>query len=193
MLYISLVDIYGKAIDGFSQVHNEDNAFIYATLSFFCGAILMLFLDKCVYWLLQWERNRASGSGEQLVAGIIAGDAENPGEELDQMREKFQKKVENEEGEEGEEKSKVEGEDADEENVEQPKSEDTEDSSTDSTDKNESQQLRHMGFAMALAIAIHNFPEGMVTYLAYVEDPAVGIALAIGIAVHNIPGMKSLI
>lgn len=31
------------------------------------------------------------------------------------------------------------------------------------------------------------FPEGMVTYLAYVEDPAVGVALAIGIAVHNIP------
>ena len=40
---------------------------------------------------------------------------------------------------------------------------------------------------MMAAIAIHNFPEGMVTYLAYTQDNAVGIALAIGIAIHNIP------
>jgi len=40
---------------------------------------------------------------------------------------------------------------------------------------------------MAAAIAIHNFPEGMVTYLAYTQDSAVGAALAIGIAIHNIP------
>ena len=40
---------------------------------------------------------------------------------------------------------------------------------------------------MFAAIAIHNFPEGMVTYLAYTQDAAVGVALAIGIAIHNIP------
>jgi len=49
------------------------------------------------------------------------------------------------------------------------------------------EDLVHMGWAMAASIAIHNFPEGMVTYLAYVSDPAVGIALAIGIGVHNVP------
>jgi len=47
--------------------------------------------------------------------------------------------------------------------------------------------LKHMGWAMATAIAIHNFPEGMVTYLAYTNDSSVGIALAVGIAIHNIP------
>merc|ERR1712032_30899 len=49
------------------------------------------------------------------------------------------------------------------------------------------EQLTHMGWAMAAAIAIHNFPEGMVTYLAYMQESSVGVALAIGIAIHNIP------
>ena len=34
---------------------------------------------------------------------------------------------------------------------------------------------------------MHNFPEGLVTFASYVEDPAVGVALAIGIGIHNIP------
>ncbi|KAF4757034.1 Zinc transporter, partial [Perkinsus olseni] len=37
------------------------------------------------------------------------------------------------------------------------------------------------------AVALHNFPEGIVTFLATLEDPAVGVSLAIAIAVHNIP------
>jgi ZIP family zinc transporter len=39
----------------------------------------------------------------------------------------------------------------------------------------------------ALAIAIHNFPEGLATFLAALKDPALGIPIAIAIALHNIP------
>jgi len=39
----------------------------------------------------------------------------------------------------------------------------------------------------ALAIAIHNFPEGLATFLAALHDPALGVAIAIAIALHNIP------
>lgn len=53
--------------------------------------------------------------------------------------------------------------------------------------KEEARQLMHMGAATALAIAIHNFPEGLVTFVAYTHDPAVGVVLAIGIGIHNIP------
>ena len=49
------------------------------------------------------------------------------------------------------------------------------------------ESLYNMGAATAAAIALHNFPEGLVTFVAYVDDPAVGVALAIGIAIHNIP------
>jgi ZIP family zinc transporter len=47
--------------------------------------------------------------------------------------------------------------------------------------------LLRMGLFTALAIAIHNFPEGMATFLAALQDPSVGAAIAIAIALHNIP------
>lgn len=49
------------------------------------------------------------------------------------------------------------------------------------------QSLMRMGLFTALAIAIHNFPEGLATFLAALQDPAVGIAIAVAIALHNIP------
>ena len=50
-----------------------------------------------------------------------------------------------------------------------------------------SSKLMRMGLFTALAIAIHNFPEGLATFLAALEDPMIGVALAIAIALHNIP------
>jgi len=44
-----------------------------------------------------------------------------------------------------------------------------------------------MGLFTALAIAIHNFPEGLVTFLAALQDPGLGIAITVAIALHNIP------
>lgn len=48
-------------------------------------------------------------------------------------------------------------------------------------------KLMRMGMFTALAIAIHNFPEGLATFLAALEDPSLGVAIAIAIALHNIP------
>ena len=48
-------------------------------------------------------------------------------------------------------------------------------------------KLMRMGLFTALAIAIHNFPEGLATFLAALEDPGIGVAIAIAIALHNIP------
>ena len=44
-----------------------------------------------------------------------------------------------------------------------------------------------MGLFTALALAIHNFPEGLATFLAALDDPSLGVAIAIAIALHNIP------
>lgn len=48
-------------------------------------------------------------------------------------------------------------------------------------------KLKRMGVMTALAIAIHNFPEGIATFTAAVESPTLGIAIAVAIAIHNIP------
>lgn len=48
-------------------------------------------------------------------------------------------------------------------------------------------RLMRMGVVTALAIGIHNFPEGLATFVGALADPAIGIAITIAIAVHNIP------
>lgn len=47
--------------------------------------------------------------------------------------------------------------------------------------------LYRTGMFSAIAIAIHNFPEGLATFLAAVEDPVLGIPIAVAVAIHNIP------
>ena len=51
----------------------------------------------------------------------------------------------------------------------------------------EKQSLKRMGLMTACAIAIHNFPEGLATFLATVSSPQLGASLGVAIAVHNIP------
>ena len=48
-------------------------------------------------------------------------------------------------------------------------------------------KLMRMGLMTALAIGIHNFPEGIATFATAVENPTLGIAIAVAIAIHNIP------
>ncbi len=48
-------------------------------------------------------------------------------------------------------------------------------------------KLMKMGTLTALAIAIHNFPEGLATFTSALKDPSLGIAIAVAIAIHNIP------
>lgn len=51
----------------------------------------------------------------------------------------------------------------------------------------EASKLMKMGTFTALAIAIHNFPEGIATFMTALQDPNVGTAIAIAVAIHNIP------
>lgn len=53
--------------------------------------------------------------------------------------------------------------------------------------KSEDSALLRMGLFSALAIAIHNFPEGLATFASAVQDPTLGISIAVAIAIHNIP------
>jgi ZIP family zinc transporter len=48
-------------------------------------------------------------------------------------------------------------------------------------------KLMRMGLFTALAIGIHNFPEGLATFLVALQDPSLGVAIAVAVALHNIP------
>ena len=51
----------------------------------------------------------------------------------------------------------------------------------------ENTKLMRMGVFTAIAIAIHNFPEGLATFTAGLAEPEVALPIAIAIAIHNIP------
>ncbi|MDD3119208.1 MAG: zinc transporter ZupT [Victivallales bacterium] len=48
-------------------------------------------------------------------------------------------------------------------------------------------KLMRMGLMSALAIGIHNFPEGLATFIAGLKSPSLGLSIAVAIAIHNIP------
>lgn len=54
-------------------------------------------------------------------------------------------------------------------------------------DEQRSRALMHTGLLTAVALAVHNFPEGFATFIAALQEPHVGIAVAVAIAIHNIP------
>jgi len=56
-----------------------------------------------------------------------------------------------------------------------------------SPDEEQRKALNRAGVLTAIAIAIHNFPEGMATFAAALNDISLGISIAVAIAIHNIP------
>mgnify|MGYP001331238063 FL=1 len=49
------------------------------------------------------------------------------------------------------------------------------------------QKLMRLGVFTAVAIGIHNFPEGVATFMSAMSDVTVGVSIAIAVAIHNIP------
>jgi ZIP family zinc transporter len=47
--------------------------------------------------------------------------------------------------------------------------------------------LLRTGILSGVAIAIHNFPEGIATFFTTLQDPTLGWSIAIAIAIHNVP------
>lgn len=57
----------------------------------------------------------------------------------------------------------------------------------DNTEIVKKDKLMRMGLFTALAIAIHNFPEGMATFVSALQEPEIAIPIVAAIAIHNIP------
>jgi len=48
-------------------------------------------------------------------------------------------------------------------------------------------KLMRIGTFTAIAIGVHNFPEGIATFMSSMSDVAVGVSIAVAVAIHNIP------
>ena len=124
MLYVSFIEIFPKGLAGMIACQGERRGYLYTTLGFFGGMLLIGLIDNLV------------------------PSEENPHEPHS---------------------------DAETALLHEPKL------------STQNPKLLRMGMFTALAIGIHNFPEGLATFLAAMRDPALGVAIAIAIALHNIP------
>ncbi len=48
-------------------------------------------------------------------------------------------------------------------------------------------KLMRTGLLTAIVIGVHNFPEGIATFMASVSSTGLGVAIAVAVAIHNIP------
>ncbi|KAG0257841.1 hypothetical protein DFQ27_004911, partial [Actinomortierella ambigua] len=54
------------------------------------------------------------------------------------------------------------------------------------TDDGEHTELADIGLQTALTIAVHKFPEGLITFLSTTTDPCLGLSVFMALAVHNL-------
>ncbi len=127
MIYVSFVEIFGKARDALTGSLGQGPGTWATVIAFFAGIALIALIDKFVP---NYENPHELHSIEEMDQGL--------------------------------------------ENL--PKNE-----------AHDFGKLHRTGMFAALAIAIHNFPEGLATFTAALTDPALGIAIAVAIAIHNIP------
>lgn len=57
----------------------------------------------------------------------------------------------------------------------------------DMEEKSGNKKLMRMGVFTAIAISIHNFPEGLATFISAMQSPKVAVPIVVAIAIHNIP------
>lgn len=53
--------------------------------------------------------------------------------------------------------------------------------------QSEKKRIARAGAMTAVAIAVHNFPEGIAIFISSLSEPAIGLTLAVAVALHNIP------
>jgi len=61
------------------------------------------------------------------------------------------------------------------------------DSDNEAIDQKDKKEMKRTGIMAAIALAVHNLPEGIVIFMAAIHDPALGIAIAFAIVLHNVP------
>ncbi|KPP98612.1 MAG: Zip family zinc or iron permease [Bacteroidetes bacterium HLUCCA01] len=148
MIYVSFVEIIPKANESLSGHFGESSGYLYTTIGFFIGILVIAIIDALIpsshnpHEIREADKLTVFPSLDNPSKQIIRNHPLQP-EPPSVFRKGYPKL--------------------------------------------HTDQLRRMGIFTALAIGIHNFPEGLATFMAAIEDPTLGISIAIAIAIHNVP------
>jgi len=157
MIYISFVEILAEAIVLFQHSNEAGPARFFAFLTFFSGILFGFLIDLIVHKCLKHDAHGTHDFEET--------NKENSNIELGVQSNIMLGK------EEGNAKE----------------SRDNEDNTSPKEESKESPELLRVSLITAVAIAAHNLPEGLVTFITALHDPKLGGAVACAIAIHNIP------
>ena len=160
MVYISLVEIFGKAHVALSEATDPKTGYAYATLFFFAGVALLFAVDRFIpnphSGMDEADVRAAAKSPDEAEAAIAAMRMHSHGHGQPHAHAPVPAPA----------------------------------GAAVAIDPAEAATRRvaaRVGLLSALAITAHNLPEGLATFFATLDNPSVGAALAAAIAVHNIP------
>jgi ZIP family zinc transporter len=177
MLYVSFVEIFVKAQEAFEADGREpENAYVCATVCLFAGMLLLRLIAFLVHKIDGGHSHCVCEEGQQQgpIKSNVMGASDVPPTSPTLRDAEPVINVDSVEasGEAGAAAAEAGAPDG---------------AVTGVYDSTKDSKLQRMGVNTAAAIAIHNFPEGLATFVATLVDPAVGATLAIAIAIHNIP------
>jgi len=185
MLYVSFIEIFQKAVLAFEEVYQPNTAYIIATACFFGGVVFMKLIDWMVHKLVHDPH-----------PPLTTADAESaPAVEISEIQMKLSDSLKTSEKLLSDTNAKNEDAPLQPEVstivvMEDAGQKEKENSLSDLSAKETligNKRLVKMGLSTAVAIGIHNFPEGLATFVGALDDPSVGISLAVAIAIHNVP------
>lgn len=207
MIYVSFIEIFSKSKDAFETSGiSHRHSYLYATLCFFGGFACVKLLDRLVHWLDSSHMSH-SELDEDMIREICMEDENNvtinidkplrrPTDESIEMKPTIVDIHDHHQEHECRDKQPVVirldnhdcSDDESEDNPVDPIEEqiqfaDRIERKREKVDR----RLRRMGLMTALAITLHNFPEGLATFVGTLADPSLGITLCVAIAIHNIP------
>jgi len=159
MLYISFADILLEAFEDLEYTLGDGMGYLVATVAFFSGILLIAIIDKLI------------PHNDEISELVEYTDAERRG--LGQSPTEITKKAT---------ESLSEGSVAGVSPAERRGF-----GGSAPIEIKDKQDLKRTGVMAAIAIAMHNLPEGIIVFMAALHDPAMGIAIALAIVLHNIP------
>ena len=157
MLYVSFIEIFVKAQAEIETSLGSGAAAATTTGCFFAGMLFCVILELLVHKCMGHAAPPPASSGPTSGTGVVGEVASTVEVELGNVGA-------------ADAKTLTDGY-----------------SAVATSEREQKRQLKQMGALTAVAIALHNFPEGLATFMATVDDPSLGVALGIAIAIHNIP------
>jgi len=171
MIYVSFVEMFSESVASFHESGESESASgAWAAMCLFGGMALCKVLDMIVHRIrkndVPLERALPENISESKGSNLDADNSDDTAIELGSSKKMPLS-----------EESKASAVDPD-----------VGDSKDDvSTNSLRDGSLSKMGLLTGLAVALHNFPEGLATFVGTLDDASVGASLAVAIAIHNIP------